>query len=96
MFVNVEKVKPTLGIADEPDYGFCDATIGRLDMEDAKLESNLSAMLLKLSENRPKRKDKDDNSFITRCILKVHFYKQTSVGGGKVLVLTLPINILMA
>ena len=73
MFVNVEKVKPTLGMADEPDYAFCDATIGRLDMEDAKLESNLSAMLLKLSENRPKRKEKDDTSFITRCILKVCF-----------------------
>ena len=30
MQLNVEKVKPSQGVADEPDYGQCFATIGRL------------------------------------------------------------------
>ena len=33
MSLNVEKVKPAMGVADEPDYGHCVATIGRLGME---------------------------------------------------------------
>ena len=33
MSLNVEKVKPGMGVADEPDYGQCFATIGRLGME---------------------------------------------------------------
>ena len=33
MALNVEKVKPAVGVADEPDYGHCVATIGRLGME---------------------------------------------------------------
>ena len=71
MDVTVQKPKPTLGIADEPDYGFCEAPIGRLDMDIVALESNLTVLLQKLNENRPKRKEKDDDSFITRCILRV-------------------------
>jgi len=70
MIVNVKKVKPSLGVEEEPDYGFCEATIGRLDMDITKLENNLTILLQKLNENRPKRKDKDD-TFISRCILKV-------------------------
>ena len=71
MDVTIQKPKPSLGIADEPDYGFCEAPIGRLDMDVAAIESNLTVLLQKLNENRPKRKEKDDDSFITRCILKV-------------------------
>ena len=71
MNVDVQKVRPTLGIAEEPDYGFCEASIGRLDMDILQLEGNLTALLEKLGEDRPKRKDKDDDAFITRCILKV-------------------------
>ena len=71
MNVTVKKVKPTLGYADEPDYGFCEATIGRLDMDIDKLKDNLVVLLQTLNEQRPlKRKDKDE-TFITRCILKV-------------------------
>ena len=71
MDITVKKVKPTLGYADEPDYGFCEATIGRLDMDADKLEDNLTVIINSLNEKRPlKRKDKDD-TFITRCILKV-------------------------
>ena len=33
MSLNVEKVKPAMGVADEPDYGHCVAVIGRLGME---------------------------------------------------------------
>ena len=73
MTVNVQKVKPTLGVADEPDYAFCEATIGRLDMDNEKLAGNLSALLQKMSENRVKRKDPKDDAFITRCIIKVIF-----------------------
>ena len=70
MDVSVRKVKPSLGYAEEPDYGFCESSIGRLDMDIDKLEDNLTILLRKLNENRPKRKDKDE-SFATRCILKV-------------------------
>jgi len=71
MDITVKKVKPTLGYADEPDYGFCEATIGRLDMDADKLEDNLTVVINSLNEKRPlQRKDKDE-TFITRCILKV-------------------------
>ena len=71
MDITVKKVKPTLGYADEPDYGFCEATIGRLDMDADKLEDNLTVIINSLNEKRPhQRKDKDE-TFITRCILKV-------------------------
>jgi len=71
MHVNVKKVKPILGYQDEQDYGFCEATIGTLDMEVKHLEENLTSLLEKLNANRPKRKDKNDTNYITRCILKV-------------------------
>ncbi len=29
------------GVADEPDYASCEATIGRLDMDVAQLKDNL-------------------------------------------------------
>lgn len=71
MDVTVKKVKPSLGYIEEPDYGFCEASIGKLDMDVDKLEANLTALLEALNEQRPmKRKDKDE-TFITRCILKV-------------------------
>ena len=71
MEVSVKKMKPTLGFANEPDYGFCEASVGRLDMDIHSIESNITVLLQKLNEDRPKRKEKDDQSFITRCILKV-------------------------
>ena len=71
MRVNVKKVKPILGYQDEQDYGFCEATIGTLDMDVKHLEENLTSLLEKLNANRPKRKDKNDTNYITRCILKV-------------------------
>ena len=71
MDVTVKKVKPSLGYVEEPDYGFCEASIGKLDMDVDKLEANLTALLYALHEQRPmKRRDKDE-TFITRCILKV-------------------------
>ena len=71
MHVSVHKIRASLGTTEEPDYGFCEASIGRLDMDITKIEGNLTTLLMKLSEDRPKRKDKEDNAFITRCILKV-------------------------
>jgi len=71
MDVTVKKVKPSLGYVEEPDYGYCEASIGKLDMDVDKLEANLTALLQALHEQRPmKRRDKDE-TFITRCILKV-------------------------
>ena len=64
MHLQVEKVKPSLGVADEPDYAFCKATIGRLDMEVEDLNENLTVMLENLNQNKPKRKD--GSGFITR------------------------------
>ena len=29
MYIHVEKVRPSTGVADEPDYGFCKTTIGK-------------------------------------------------------------------
>lgn len=64
MQVTVEKVKPGLGVADEPDYGVCKATIGRLGMANEDLVENMTAILEKLNENKPKRKD--GSGLITR------------------------------
>lgn len=71
MNVDVKKLKPSIEIADEPDYGFCLAPIGTLDMEVDHLSENLNAVLLKLLENQPKRKEGTDQSFLTRCILRI-------------------------
>ena len=29
MYIHVEKVRPSTGVADEPDYGYCKTTIGK-------------------------------------------------------------------
>ena len=29
MYLQVEKVRPSTGVADEPDYGVCKTTIGK-------------------------------------------------------------------
>jgi len=72
MNIQVMKVKPELGIADEPDYGYCEAPIGTLEMEPAQVKENLDAILDKLDEGRPpKRKDPNDVAFMTRCVLRV-------------------------
>ena len=71
MLVDVKKPKPTPGIKDEPDYGYCVAPIGTLDMDAHQIGENLDAMLEKLNENRPRRKDPTDIKFITRCIVRV-------------------------
>ena len=31
MYIHVEKVRPSTGVADEPDYGYCKTTIGKLN-----------------------------------------------------------------
>jgi len=67
MALNVEKVKPAVGVADEPDYGHCVATIGRLGMEVDDMKANLTAVLDVLDEMKPKRKD--GTGFITRVML---------------------------
>lgn len=72
MDVQVKKVKPELGVADEPDYGYCVVPIGSLQMEPRLIAGNLDAILEKLDEARPpKRKDPNDNAFLTRCVLRV-------------------------
>eukprot|EP00093_Oithona_nana_P008904 08904.XXX_29256_32054_1 [CDS] Oithona nana genome sequencing. len=64
MYVNVKKVAPSAGIKDEPDYGFCTATIGRLNMSVEDMNENLTVILDALNTNAPRRKDK--SGFITR------------------------------
>ena len=64
MYLQVEKVRPSVGIADEPDYASCKGTIGRLGMDTEDLYTNLTAILENLNENKPKRKDA--SGFITR------------------------------
>jgi len=64
MYIHVEKVRPSTGVADEPDYGFCKTTIGRLKMDVEDLNTNLSVILEGFNEEAPKRKDK--SGFITR------------------------------
>ena len=49
MSLNVEKVKPAMGVADEPDYGHCVATIGRLGMEVDDMKVKLVSMKLNYS-----------------------------------------------
>ena len=49
MSLNVEKVKPAVGVADEPDYGHCVATIGRLGMEVDDMKVKLDSMGLNIS-----------------------------------------------
>lgn len=68
MFVDVLKVKPALGMANEPDYAYCEATIGRLDMDIVELKDNLNIFLETLNENKPKRRDNSEE-FLSRCIL---------------------------
>ena len=72
MDVTVKKVKPALGYVHEPDYGFCEASIGKLDMDLDKLEANLTALLQALHEQRPMKRNDKDETFITRCVLKVY------------------------
>ena len=64
MYVNVKKVAPSQGIKDEPDYGFCTGTIGRLNMSVEDMNENLTVILDALNQNAPKRKDK--SGLITR------------------------------
>ena len=64
MYLNVKKVAPSAGVKDEPDYGFCTATIGRLNMSVDDMRDNLWVILDSLNVNAPKRKDK--TGFITR------------------------------
>ena len=65
--INVKKPKTGLGLADEPDFGFCESTIGRLTMPPEDMNHNLSAILAALNEHKPRRKD--GTGFITRVML---------------------------
>lgn len=65
--LNVVKAKAQPGYMDEPDYGSCVGTIGRLNMSIEDLTANLDVVLEVLRENKPKRKD--GSGFITRVML---------------------------
>nr|ACO15330.1 50S ribosomal protein L1 [Caligus clemensi] len=68
--VSVTKVPPSLFVEDEPDYGYCTAEIGKLQMDLHLLEENINGILLALSEkNAMTRVSRND--FITRCMLYV-------------------------
>ena len=64
MYLNVKKIQASAGVKDEPDYGFCTATIGRLSMTVEDMNENLTEILTNLNQNAPKRKD--GSGFITR------------------------------
>lgn len=64
--VDVNKVKKSLTVLDEPDYGFCVFEIARLDMSDEEIVANINGALKALSiKNIITRKS--DSKFITRC-----------------------------
>eukprot|EP00096_Caligus_rogercresseyi_P012394 TRINITY_DN5173_c0_g1_i1.p1 TRINITY_DN5173_c0_g1~~TRINITY_DN5173_c0_g1_i1.p1 ORF type:complete len:353 (-),score=84.40 TRINITY_DN5173_c0_g1_i1:80-1138(-) len=68
--VAVKKVPPSLLVEDEPDYGYCIAEVGRLQMDSEKLKENINGILLALSEkNMMTRVSRND--FITRCMLYI-------------------------
>ncbi|QQP42141.1 39S ribosomal protein L1_ mitochondrial [Caligus rogercresseyi] len=48
--VAVKKVPPSLLVEDEPDYGYCIAEVGRLQMDSEKLKENINGILLALGE----------------------------------------------
>lgn len=49
----------------QPNYGFVEIAIGRLNMESKHIEENLEALLKDVQSARPKR----DGLFITKCLL---------------------------
>ena len=65
MSLNVEKVKPAMGVADEPDYGHCVATIGRLGMEVDDMKVNLVSKELNNFLHFFSRKGKTNLIYIT-------------------------------
>ena len=71
MDVTVKKVKPALGYVHELDYGFCEASIGKLDMDVDKLEANLTALLQALHEQRPMKRNDKDETFITPFFIEI-------------------------
>jgi len=72
MVIDVNKVKPQLGVAgDEPDYAFCVFPIGDTEMGHEQIGLNLDVILDSLMEKAPKRKDPKDNAFLTRCSLSL-------------------------
>jgi hypothetical protein len=77
MHLGINKVKPSLGVADEPDYGFCETSIGRLEMNVEDIHENLTAILEVINENKPKRKD--NSGFITRVMAYILPSGATSV-----------------
>jgi len=72
MVVDVNKVKPQLGIAgDEPDYAFSVFPVGDTEMTSQQIGLNLDVVLDKIMEKAPRRKDPKDNAFVTRCTLSL-------------------------
>ena len=67
MHLSVQKAKNIPGYAEEPDYASCRTTIGRLEMSPEDMNENLTAILERLNESKPKRKD--GTGFITRVSL---------------------------
>jgi len=73
MVVEVNKVKPQLGVAgDEPDYAYCVFPIGDTEMTPQQIGLNLDVILDRLMEKAPRRKDPKDNAFLTRCTLSLN------------------------
>lgn len=60
--LEVIKPKPTLGVKEDLSFGYCDAMVGRLEMSDDKISTNVSTVLQSLAEAGPKK----DVGFIPR------------------------------
>ncbi len=63
----VKKVVPSVYVAKQPDYGYCEASLGYLSTEDEKLKDNLDVLLETLMEAKPRR---EKGGFITRSVIK--------------------------
>lgn len=60
--IEVLKPKPTLGTKEDPSFGYCVAMVGRLEMSDDNISTNVSTVLESLAEAGPKK----DVGFIPR------------------------------
>jgi len=60
--LEVLKPKPTLGTKEDPTFGYCEAMVGRLEMSDDNISTNVSTVLESLAEAGPRK----DVGFIPR------------------------------
>ncbi len=68
MQVQVKKPVPSLLVAKEPDFGWCEVPLGLLSQEEGELKANLDMLLETLEENRPRR---EQGGWITRVTLQL-------------------------